>query len=452
MSRPTYHLRAKRRQAPLPNSRQPITAAEASLAIGRDLLLKVKQGTKGLHWLGDDLIGDDPEHPQLVNGDTGTSLYSGSAGIGWFLAQLGEHVGDDAVRDCGVQALGDALAHRRLSTLSADGISLFSGASGVALVALQVAQRLHLPALQTDALAMAADVAQCVLRGVMPNELDLIGGRAGIIVALAAIHRRIDVKSSLASIFADACRVAGQHLLDRAIAGWHGTHWPDPHAPAGAPGLCGLAHGTSGIAWALFEIAELTGNDHWAATAREALRYERSWFTPTSATWPDLRGDPQAEGWPGSMTAWCHGGIGIAALRLLMLRHSWAEDGLRLTALADLGAALHSLRGVVAVASRSLSTATPFDVSLCHGLGGAVELFTLAGRVTGLADHDRAATRSADLCLGVPGIHGGHWTNGLRGARLVPGLMTGLAGIGTMLLRRCHPDAIGTPLLPGEDG
>ena len=272
---------------------------------------------------------------------------------------------------------------------------------------------------------------------------DLIGGLAGIVVALTAMHRLAPHPC-----FVDACRVACDRLVRMRREHLGGTSWPDVNTTAQAPGLCGLGHGASGIAWALHEATELTANCRFAEVAADALRYERSWFDASASNWPDLRGTPpetDATGWPSNMTAWCHGALGIGALRWRMYEQSGD-----LIAVAEAGASIHAARALTARARQALKEGQPSDVTLCHGLGGAVELLLLAYEVTGLDEHHRAALRVGDLCQDIFRANHRTWTTGLASAHHVPGLMVGAAGIGAMMLRLHDITAIGSPLLPGR--
>lgn len=413
-----------------------------SLAIGGQLVQDAQRSDRRVSWIGDDLAGNDAVTAQVVQVDTGPGLYSGSAGIGWFLAQLGAYAGETALVRAGVAALSSALAECK-TRLGASNLSLFSGASGAAFAALQVAARLDRPNLRRSALSLAKATAAHAAAGRMPDDADLIGGLAGIVVALAAMHRLAPD-----ACFIDACRVACDRLVHLRREHLGGSFWTDAHAARYAPGLCGLGHGASGIAWALYEGAELTGESQFAEVAGDALRYERSWFAASTSNWPDLR-DPPTEadvpGWPGSMTAWCHGAIGIGALRWRLY-----ERFGDLAALAEAGASIHAVRALMARARGALKEGQPSDVTLCHGLGGAVELLLLAFEVTGLEEHHRAAHRVGGLCMDIFKANHETWTTGLVGAKHVPGLMVGTAGIGAMMLRLHDITAIGSPLLPGR--
>jgi lantibiotic modifying enzyme len=196
------------------------------------------------------------------------------------------------------------------------------------------------------------------------------------------------------------------------------------------------------MAWAV-------GEQRYLTAAHEAFRYERSWYSPERCAWPDLR-EPKkqsmADGaWPGWMTAWCHGALGIGAVRLRLY-----EASRDMTALAEASAAIQAARLMVMQAGAGLQAGQVSDVTLCHGLGGAAELLLLAYEVFDLHDHLRAARQVGRLCLNMYAHNGQTWSYGLHGAEHVPGLFLGLAGIGTTLLRLHDPSAIGSPLLPGR--
>lgn len=415
---------------------------DASLAIARQLLHDAQRTGGRLGWIGDDLAGHDAATAQVVRADVGAGMYSGTAGIGWFLAHLGAYAGETALLRGGIAALSGALAQSQ-ARLDSSKLSLFSGASGVALAALQVAVRLDRPSLRRSALSLANSTAAHAIAGRVPGEADLIGGLAGIVVALAAIHRLAPDPR-----FIEACRVACERLVDIRRLSPGAASWRDLHAADHAPDLCGLAHGASGIAWALRDGAELTGDCRFAEVAAEALYYERSWFAAENSNWPDLREPPSAESstnWPGSMTAWCHGALGIGALRW----HMYERSG-DLAALAEAGASVFAARALTGRMRHDLEGGHAGDVTLCHGLGGAVELLLIAHEVTGLDEHLRAARRVGEVCLDIFGANHQTWPIGLAGANKVPGLMVGVAGVGVMMLRLHDTSAVGSPLLPGR--
>jgi lantibiotic modifying enzyme len=415
---------------------------DAALAVGSSLLRDARHSGARLRWSGHQLVGHDAATTRLVHADLGPGLYAGAAGIALFLAQAGACAGEGKLARAAVAAAAGAVADCARPPGLAD-LSLYSGASGVALAALEVARRLARPRLRRAALALANAVAARVAAGDLPHENDLLGGTAGIVVALAAVHRMAPAEALRVAV-----DVACEHLVrvrqrHPGAASWRGAGH-DSHLAD----LCGLAHGASGIAWALLEGADLTGERRFAEVAGAAMHYERSWFDQEAVNWPDLRATSPGEAAlarPGCMTAWCHGALGIAALRW----RAYERNG-DLAALGDAQAGMLAARTLVTQARRALDDCVHADVSLCHGLGGAVELMLLAYEITGLDEHLRAARRVGELCLDIYNANGLRWTTGVAGASHVPGLMLGTAGVGMMLLRLHDIGAAGSPLLAGR--
>jgi lantibiotic biosynthesis protein len=409
---------------------------DAAMAIGAELVREALPQAGGVTWDTDDLIGDTTNHA-LIRRRCGADLYGGTPGIGWFLGHLAAYDPSGTFATTAADALHFALSSSGAGAPASP--SLFSGTIGVALSAVDVADRLGRDDLRRDALSMARHTASRIERW-LGSENDLIAGTAGVVVGLLALHRR-----EADPVFLTASKKACARLLDTATAEWWGLSWPEQD---GAPALCGLGHGMSGIAWALAEASWATGEARYLEAATEAFRYERSWFSPERCAWPDMREPDEAamrDGtWPGWMTAWCHGALGIGAVRL---RHY--EVTRDTASLAEASAAIHAGRAQAMRAGGDLRNGQPTDATLCHGLAGAAELFLLAHEVLRSNDHLRAARRVGDLCLSVH-QQSGRWTLGLRGSQWVPGLFVGLAGIGVMLLRLHDPASIGSPMLPGR--
>src|SRR5207253_1092982 len=110
----------------------------------------------------------------------------------------------------------------------------------------------------------------------------------------------------------------GEHLIRHARPMEVGLGWG---TAAQGKALCGFSHGTAGVAWALLELAALTGQTRFREAALGAIAYERSQFLPEVGNWPDWRADATAASpsVPAVMVAWCHGASGIGLARLLSL-------------------------------------------------------------------------------------------------------------------------------------
>jgi lantibiotic modifying enzyme len=359
------------------------------------------------------------------------TLYDGSAGIALAAWAVAPSLGRDDLAELAVAAARHALsAQDRVR-----GMGLFDGLAGIGLAAHIVG----LPA-GREVLARVAQAPH--------GELDLIGGSAGIVLALLAIG---DVPGAIRH---------GEHLLTKADRHPWGWSWGD--------GLCGLAHGSSGQAWALGELAAATGEARFAEAATAARRHERAWFDPTHNSWPDLRPEALAaaavtrgdgaqardealvgrrhaavtrgDGATSSPHAllypalWCHGATGIGLARLGL--HARAPR-------PDLAAE--------AACALQAATADAFaggaDLTLCHGLGGTILLLLAAHETLGEPEHLDAArwiaTRALEQLEGDPGA----WPSGVPGGAFSPGLMTGLAGAMYVLARAEDPQVPGLPAL-----
>ena len=341
-------------------------------------------------------IGGDPGQPSAST--LGPSVYDGTAGVAWFLAELWAARGDERVRATAVGAARHALRHADLI----GELGLYAGALGVALAASRVGLLLDEPGLVDAARSLALS---CVAERPAERERDLIAGDAGAIAALLALERI----TGAAELGQAANDIAAELVAAGADGAW---------SSAAGPPLTGFSHGSAGIAWAL----RLTGE--WGAAADEAFAFERRWFDAEASNWRDLRPPPMGGG---SMVAWCHGAPGIALARL-----DTAEAELR----AEARIALATTRTEI---ERILRHGVD-DFSLCHGLTGLAEVLLLAGGDARLARR-----------VGQHGLAAFHeprrpWACGTRGGE-APGLLLGTAGIGAFYLRLAGA-TLPSPLLP----
>ena len=197
-----------------------------------------------------------------------------------------------------------------------------------------------------------------------------------------------------------------------------------------------MAHGAAGAIWALLELFAARGEDRHRVTAQRALDYERDWFDPTEANWPDLRGIERRER-RGSFRApylasWSHGAPGIALTRLraaaILGGERWRDE------------ATIALATTAATVERALLDHGA-DFTLARGLAGNADVLLHAPEHTALAH--RVGEVGAGRYLGS--VDG--WPCGAGGG-LAPGLLGGHAGIGLFYLR-LHDPALPAPLPVG---
>jgi lantibiotic modifying enzyme len=369
----------------------------------------------------------------VVQKSFGPDLYGGTAGIALFLGHLFATVGEPLFRDTALAAARQALAQSN-SLPPASRHSFYAGLTGLAytLFALEECGA-------GDA-GLGREAARLLegLEREPPSEhaLDLVAGSAGAIPALLALARK---RPDLA--LGELALRHGERLLEAARRSAVGWSW-DTLGLLGRDHLTGFAHGAAGIAWALLELYQETGEERFLEGAREGFRYEAHWYSPKHENWPDLRdfsSMPEiANGGQVYAHAWCHGaaGIGLSRLRATEL----LSDPLYRTQAAA------ALRSTSTAVHRALAEPQP-DHSLCHGLCGNLEVLLYGGDVLGDAPLRATVLEVARRQASVyENAHLG-WPCGVQGALETPGLMLGLAGIGYFYLRLANPDKVPDVLL-----
>ncbi len=346
------------------------------------------------------------------DGALSPALGDGTAGIALFLAELHAASGDAGARRTALGAIGQALAHA--GELPADG--LYDGRPGVAVAAARCAVLLGDERLRARAARLA--------RGRRPTRAaahDLSCGSAGTIAALLALTRLLPDERLLAraSKLGDELAAAAR----RAPAGWS---W----APRGARadhGLCGVAHGTAGAAWALLELFAATGAERHREAARRALDHTHHWFDAAAGDWPDLRGvrrrEPRGSFRSPHPGTWRDGAPGIA---LVLLRALTVLGDERAGALAKIALATTSARAQETLLRHDA------DFTLGTGLAGSADVL-LQGGASALARH------IGDVAVGRYAAELDGWPCGRAGGGRAPSLLGGHAGIGLFYLRLHDP-------------
>ncbi len=339
----------------------------------------------------------------------GPDLYSGQAGITFFLAYLGHLCDAPKYTEAARRSCATLLADLPGAPVVSESPGAFTGLSGILYLLYHLSTLWQEPVLLDRALELSS---QLVPRVKYDQALDLVNGCAGCIAALADLARsRPD--ESLLGLLTDC----GEHLLGQAVEQAQGLGWITS-GETSVP-MTGFSHGTAGIATALLELSNLTGRMDFKKAALESLRYERSLFSETHGNWPDLRQEEDRF----DAVNWCHGAPGIALSRALLLRHcesSEAQDELR-----------------VAVRT-TLERGFGRNHSLCHGDLGNLDCLLSADLA--LPELDLAPQIRQLRSTLASRIQREGWRCGLPMEVETPGLMVGLAGIGYGLLRLAVPD------------
>jgi len=372
-------------------------------------------------WLGLTLLRERDWTIQPV----GSDLYSGAAGIAYFLAYFDHVAGDDESRAI-ARTVVRQLTRRLVATLDAtdSGTALPPSSLG-AFGALggTVYMLSHIGALWADhdLIDLAERVVTMLGNHVSADRtLDIIGGTAGFIMAASALEH---VRSAPAS--RRLVQRAADVLIERGDESTEGLSWSTPLATSRP--LTGISHGASGMALALLAAGRLVNHRPFVDAALRALRYERSCYDAVRMNWPDYRilpgrGHEDELSW---MWAWCHGAPGMGLVRL------------------DALGSIDDPKVAGDLASALISTALfgfGSNDSLCHGDLGNIELLVRAQELGYAGEwEDALAAHSARL---VARLSKGRWRCGIPGGVETPGLMTGLAGIGYGLLRLAAPERV----------
>lgn len=356
----------------------------------------------------------------------GPHLYDGTVGIALFLAAVDRVRGGDEWRELALLAV--APLRRLLGELVRDperargtrlGIGGVAGLGSFIYGMARVAEWTGDDALPGE--LSAATVLFTPARVEADEQLDVVAGAAGAILALLALER-VAPGAAPAEIAA-AC---ADHLLARRV-----SHQGRPRAwpAAGSSPLSGFAHGASGIGCALLRLYARTGDAALRDAALEGFEYERSLFDAGAENWLDPRFGRLLE-----QSAWCHGAPGMVLARLEAVRAGAADAAV----LDDLALTLRLAGALPAI---SLD-------HLCCGMLGRAEILLCADRVLGGGELLAAAHEIAAAVLHRARENGGFSLHPPGEPEVFsPGLFRGLSGIGYALLRLSAPASIPSPLL-----
>lgn len=264
--------------------------------------------------------------------------------------------------------------------------------------------------LDSSGLERAVRLARQIPRAAAAADVDdLLEGKAGAIPPLLALARRTDDAGWL-----EMARAMGDALCEAAQPRERGALWLDPRFPEG---LGGFAHGVTGVGWALFQLAEATGEARYRETALAAFAFEDSLFDEEDRNWRDLRvlGLPTA-------AAWCHGSVGIGLGRL------------------DLDPELTdpaTLRSLRYAADATWRLGVGWNHSACHGDLGAWEVLD---RAMALGVGPDGLTRESLMASILTALEQHGPVCGIVRDALMPGLLPGIGGVAYQLLR-WHPES-----------
>ncbi len=406
----------------LPNPRQPAGSAGREAASDdefrgearalfedvREAALETADGDH--HWASvEPMSGPDGPEPLTIQPASG-SLYVGRPGIALFGAALYHVTGEDRYREFALTTLDplrDALdTGLELVSLRSHGGT--GGVGGLAYGFAAVGDLLGREALVETAAGFAESVTDDLVEA--DDTYDVIGGSAGTILGLLAVHDRHENPGVLS-----AARACGDHLLEERVEVAGTRAWK---AVDDRPPLTGFSHGTAGIAYALVRLWGATGEDRYRTAALDALAHEDANYLDDEHNWRDFRE------WTGpALDQWCHGRSGVGLARLGMA--AYVDDD-RVT------------RGVTRAVDGFPEDGLGEMDHLCCGDAGRAEFLLEAERRRG-----RLAGEARALLGGVLARKreaGYYRTLSYTREILDPTFFHGVSGIGYAMLRVVEPE------------
>jgi type 2 lantibiotic biosynthesis protein LanM len=402
--------------APQPESQREVSREELlteAIGIGDSLESLALHGDhQEVGWVSVDPVKD---HYWTLSA-AGLDLYGGLSGIGLFLIYLAQLTSE--VRHLRLAQEVVATARHSATALRAEDrlpIGAFGPWGGMIYLLTHAGVVWRAPELLQEAERL---IDQILPQIEQDEYLDIISGSAGCLAVLIGFYRVTASRVALAAAIRCGDRLVRSSRTLRVGAAWKTTS--DTEEP-----LAGFSHGAAGIGWALLELAAITGEERFRCLAEKGFAYERTLFSPALENWPDLRipsgslGElPRQPRW---ITAWCHGAPGIGLSRVLSLRHSGDPE----------------LRSEIASAVRTTRCASMANHSLCHGTLGNLDFLLHASE--SMCDRELRSYIYRTAASIVESTRQTGWMCGVPAAAETPGLMVGLAGIGYGLLRLASP-------------
>jgi lantibiotic biosynthesis protein len=420
---------------------EPKVFLEAAHRIGQTLLRAAHWDAEHqlCNWIGRTIMEKAAEDAPIVPraAALGPELYSGTAGIGLFLARLAALTGDPEVRTAANAAVRNALRNAtRLPNENVQALAFHAGLIGIAFAAHRVAELTAATDLRLQADALLTRVGA---EAASPHVFDVIGGNAGAIPALLTLASELGRSDLL-----DFAVKLGEELLAEAqrhgqLWTWDGVRTMGEGAPQTL--LTGLAHGAAGLGLSLMELHSATGRADFLEAGRGAFAYEDALFDPGTQNWPDLRSfDSPREAASGKKfaVAWCHGAPGIALARARAARLDAARGA------AHAAVARTALTTTLDAIDKNIKRPR-VDTTLCHGLAGLAEIALTVGAWLDDQSALAAANRTARTLLERHSVLD-DWPSGVASGGPNPSLMLGTAGVGYHFLRQYDLVQVSTPL------
>jgi hypothetical protein len=402
--------------------RNPGSYLDQASLIGRAIVTGAVWYHTQCNWVGASPHGDAAQVRGITYIALGPDLYNGSSGIGLFLGDLGAATGEKNVIRTAAAALRHSLRFDQ-SRLIRGYWGAFTGWTGIALAGARCGAALN----SDELVSLTRDYVRSAIVEVAKNaELDIMSGLAGGLVALLALQRYLRMEELVGLM-----HKLGKILLN-SLDGSNDCR-------ISRVGKIGMAHGASGIGFALMELYRATADERLLSTALQVFAHEREWLQ-SEGNWFDRFQDESSQSVKRLPSSWCSGATGIALTRAAAW-HFFQDEICRRDA-------LNALRAVRLTIARGLSAGSE-NFSLCHGLAGNAEALRLAGSSGMINAADGQGLPESVADYGIEQYSEGKLASSCGCAGQTPGLMLGLAGFGQFYLRM-HSGAMPSPMLIPE--
>jgi hypothetical protein len=330
------------------------------------------------------------------------TLYDGVSGIVWYLAQLYQVTKQEKYR---TTAIGGAVfLAQRLSVQKNH--TFYQGLTGIIYVVSHVSKQCNAPELRPLILPFLK-INERDLKG--EKESDLLGGLAGTLVGLNFLVKEFPEAYNLEY----QMKLIANEIENRVCIDHRGASWNSLSNDAHTHNLCGLSHGSIGVALALNELQQTFKVHNYTPLIQSALSYEEAWFVENNEKWPDLR---FGENYVTTSTSfWCHGAPGIALARKSIYKDESIKQypNLMKACIEEIHQELDSLN----------NEHSSNSFSVCHGITGNAWVLQLLEEFSGKRKKNtlRDIQQHASTTIESEG-------------ELNYGFFTGITGIGCFLL------------------
>ncbi|GAA0550969.1 lanthionine synthetase LanC family protein [Chitinophaga japonensis] len=379
-------------------------------------------------------------HANLEGQTDSTTLFNGSAGIILFYLRLYEHYREPQYLQVCEAATVALLQHP--SIVQPAYFILYTGATGLLYLCVKMYEATGNAAYMGRALDLLPYFEQGILEHVTQD--DLLSGHAGNIWILTYLHAHTKNER-----LPELIRKLIDKMIQHARIAPQGLRWG--HIKKSYDCLAGFSHGASGIAYALLQTAQYFRDEGLRYLAEEALRYEMQYYDPATANWLDLRltstrlYESDIMEWQVSdfrkyasdVNSWAHGAAGIGLARL----YAWQ--------VTQQDAYLQQAQTAVQRCLRDARELKRGDFTLCSGYGGVAAFLQQAAAVLQQPALRMAAQQLALAAVRYYRQHG-VYNEYIPGNNADPGLFSGMAGVGYMLLGAlmpCRADVVTHPLI-----